>query len=1008
MFDDRNLVLQRIARFVIERVEPNLHRGNTPLEATAWVAPGEPVPFAEATANEFVPFEIGTAWGRPWGTTWFHVTGTVPEDFAGDGVRPEVLVNLGFNLGQAGFQAEGLVYDTEGRTVKAIEPFNSWIPVGEPGSAIDYYIEAASNPDVGGFWTHEPTVMGDWDTAPVDPLYHLTQLDIALLDTEVWELDRDIWTLRGLMGQLPKETMRAADILRALERMIDAIDPHDVPGTAAAGRAELAAELAKPASDSALRVVGVGHAHIDSAWLWPLRETVRKCARTFTNVLDLMDGDDTLVFACSSAQQFAWMKEFYPELFDRIRGRVADGRFVPVGGMWVESDTNLPGGEALARQFVEGKNFFLEEFGVETTEVWLPDSFGYSGALPQIVRASASDYFLTQKLSWNETNVMPHSTFEWQGIDGTRVFTHFPPANTYNSNLSAEELARSEKNYREKGRANYALLPFGFGDGGGGPTREMLAQAKRTASLEGSPKVSVESPRAFFDAARADYPAPPVWTGELYLEFHRGTYTSQARTKVGNRRSESLLREAELWCATATRRTGAPYPYEKLREVWRTVLLLQFHDILPGSSIAWVYRDADRKYREVWEVLDGVIADALRALGAEPADEGGSAFNAGPFEVDGVPALGAGPVAGAETAASVSVSELPDGIAFTSDDLRIELDSAGRVRSFVDAGRELVAPGAVAAELQLFRDTPNQWDAWDIDAHYRRHESALTQVDAMTVTDSGPDRVAVLVERTFGDSSLRQEFSLVAGSRSLDISTSVDWHEKQTLMKLAFPLDVTADRSASEIQFGHIFRPTVENTSWDSARFEISGHRWVHVAEPGFGAAVGNNATYGRDVTKQPREGGGSITLVRESLLRAPLFPDPGADQGEHTFRTSLRVAPTVGDAVREGYRVNLPLRHATGGDVAPLVTVDGEGVTIESVKLAEDRSGDLVLRIYEALGARSSAILTIDRSDGTGVEETDLLERAVEPTGSVERTGSGVTLTLRPFQLLTLRVRGA
>jgi alpha-mannosidase len=411
------------------------------------------------------------------------------------------------------------------------------------------------------------------------------------------------------------------------------MDPHDVAGTAAAGRAALADVLSRPATASAHRITAVGHAHIDSAWLWPVRETIRKCARTFSNVLQLMDEDPHLTFACSSAQQYAWMKQYYPQLFERIRQRVADGRFLPVGGMWVESDTNLPSGESMARQLIAGKGFFLREFGIDPQEVWLPDSFGYSGSLPQIVAAAGSRYFLTQKLSWNETNTFPHSTFLWEGIDGTRILTHFPPVNTYNSDLSAAQLALAERNYAEKGAANSSLVPFGYGDGGGGPTREMLAAADITASLEGSPRVEIDSPQHFFERAEAEYPNPPVWSGELYLEFHRGTYTSQARTKRGNRRSESLLREAELWAATASIRTGFEYPYDRLAELWQTVLLQQFHDILPGSSIAWVYRVAEAEYARVEGELERIIADATTALAASvsfPVESGRSAGNSRP------------------------------------------------------------------------------------------------------------------------------------------------------------------------------------------------------------------------------------------------------------------------------------------------------------------------------------------------------------------------------------------
>jgi len=414
MHDDRQLTEQRLRRFRNERLEPAVYREALPLAVSAWAAPGEPVPFTDAVAARYTPITPGSAWGPPWGTTWLHITGEVPPAWLEprDDVRVEALVDLGFRTASPGFQAEGLAYDLDGNPLKTIAPRNFYLPLAllptagdQTSYGVDFFVEAASNPDVaaGAF---APTRLGDLATAGTEPLYRLGRVDVALRDVAVWELLRDVEVLDGLMHELRADGPRRALILRALERMLDAMDPDDVAGTAAAGRAELSKVLASPASASAHRVLAVGHAHIDSAWLWPVRETVRKCARTFSNVLSLMDDNPDFVFACSSAQQFAWIKENYPTLFERIRVKVAAGQFVPVGGMWVESDTNMPGGEAMARQFLMGKQFFADEFGVDTGEVWLPDSFGYSGALPQIAVAAGARWFLTQKISWNQTNRM--------------------------------------------------------------------------------------------------------------------------------------------------------------------------------------------------------------------------------------------------------------------------------------------------------------------------------------------------------------------------------------------------------------------------------------------------------------------------------------------------------------------------------------------------------------------------------------------------------------------------
>ena len=1013
MHDQKTLLENRLTRFVAEYLESALYRSTAPVDLTWWRASNEPVPFAEAVAQSFEPVQVGLPWGRPWSTTWIHVTGTVPQDWRSGGrlapdTRVELVVDLGFD-DQPGFQAEGLAWTPDGVTIKAVSPYNNHVPV-DPEAPVDLYLEAAANPGVSGtrqlngLRLYSPTPYGDPATAGDDLIYELRRCELGLLDLQVWHLLGEIATLDGLMRELPETLPRRAEILQALQRMLDVVDPENIAGSAAAARDELVDVLSRPAYASAHRLVAVGHAHIDSAWLWPVRETIRKCARTFSNVVALAEEHPDFRFACSSAQQYAWVKEFYPELFARISKLVAAGQFVPVGGMWVEADTNMPGGEAMARQFVAGKRFFLDNFGVETEEVWLPDSFGYSAALPQIVRASGSKYFLTQKMSWNQTNKMPHHTFWWEGIDGSRVLTHFPPVDTYNSDLSGRDLALAERQYREKGLATTSLVPFGYGDGGGGPNREMVAAAHRAASLEGSPTVRIDTPQAFFEAAAAEYANPPVWSGEMYLELHSGTYTSQSRTKRGNRRSEHLLREAELWATTAAVRSGQAYPAAELEELWHLVLLQQFHDILPGSGIAWVAQDAERNYAAIERRAEAVIGAALTAL----AGRGDRAltFNAAPHPRAGVPALGA--TEAAVPVAPVTLSRSGDAIVLDNGLVRVVVDGRGQISSLLDAamGREAIAPGEVGLRLQLHRDIPNNWDAWDIDVHYRRNVVEIDQVDAINVEED-EHRALVVVRRSFGSSTIEQRISLAAGAPSVEVVNALDWHERHKLLKLGFALDVHADRAASETQFGHVFRPTHANTSWEYARFETCAHRWVHVAEPGYGVAITNDSIYGHDVNRTVRTDGGTTTTVRLSLVRGPEFPDPSADQGEHLSRVTIRPAAAIPDAVEEGYRTNLPLRQIRGGnDVAPLLTVSNPAIVVETVKLAEDGSGDVVVRLYESDGGRATGGLDASFPVAS-VQFTDLLERPIgHPT--CRPTETGAALSLRPFEILTVRlVRG-
>ncbi|MGW3976329.1 alpha-mannosidase [Streptomyces mirabilis] len=1010
MHDERRRIEERVARVHDQRIKPAIYAASVPFEVEAWQAPGEPVPFEEAAAAPYKPFAMDTPWGPPWGTTWFRMRGSVPADWTGK--RVEAVFDLGFVGDWPGNQAEALVHLPDGVPLKAVNPQNQYVPIAHPatgGEEIHYLVEAASNPDILANDFADPTPLGDRLTAGDKPLYTFKRADIAILDENVWHLDLDVQVLRELMLELGELDPRRHEIMIALDRAMDALDLDDISGTAAAARAVLAPTLAKPAHASAHTLSAAGHAHIDSAWLWPIRETKRKTSRTFSNVTALAEEYEELVFACSQAQQYEWVRDNYPHVWARIKKAVADGNWAPVGGMWVEADGNLPGGEALARQLIHGKRFFIEHFGIETKGVWLPDSFGYNAAYPQLAKLAGNDWFLTQKLSWNQTNKLPHHSFWWEGLDGTRIFTHFPPVDTYNAEFSGKEMAHAVRNYQDKGRGTTSLAPFGHGDGGGGPTREMMERARRLASLEGSAKVRVEHPDAFFATAREEIPGDQVWSGELYLELHRATYTSQARTKQGNRRSEHRMREAELWATTAAlNATGYSYPYEKLDRLWKTVLLHQFHDILPGSSIAWVHREAEAEYARVAKEVEAITAEAVAALGTGET----RVFNTSPVDraevvrtsvgipmYAEVPANGSALLDAGEPPQPVSV----DGRVLDNGLVRVELAEDGTLASV----RDLTADREVLADkgnlLRLHSDLPNYWDAWDIDKHYKNRYTDLLDAESVTVVEDGPLLGALKVERAFGKGSrIVQTITVRAGSRRIDVETEIDWHEAEKILKAAFPVDIRAPHSSAEIQFGHVQRPTHTNTSWESARFEVYGHRWVHIAEPGYGVAVINDSTYGHDVSRTVREDGGTTTTVRLSLVRAPRVPDPEADQGKHRFTYALLPGASIEDAIAEGYALNLPLRVAdSAGPAEPVVSVDGEGVTVEAVKLADDASGDVVVRLYESRGGRGTGTLRTG-FPLAGAQVTDLLER---PLTTVDTDGNAVAVALRPFEVRTLRL---
>ena len=568
-----------------------MRRGeSTQLDIAAYHVHGEPVPIADALAASYEPFALGSLWGPAWDTTWFRLRGTIPSGWIGH----EVV--MGFSIGAAGstgFGAEALVWH-DGVPVQGLSPnHRDYLLTSSAagGEGIELFVEAAANPPSPFGLNPWPLLLAEPDGTPQ---FTLERADLHTRDPGFEEFWHDFRILVELMTELPEGDPHSARIYSGLERACNLLELPDISNSWKRAHPVLKELLAEPAAPHTHTMSLVGHAHLDTAWLWPLRETVRKCARTFSTVLSLMDRYPEYRFAVSQAQHLAWMRDRYPDLWERMKVRIAEGRLEPTGSMWVEADCNIPSGESLVRQIFYGKRFYRDELGIETNDVWLPDVFGYSAALPQIMNKSGIRWFLTQKLSWNQYNVLPHHSFLWEGIDGSRVFTHFPPADTYNGNVSVRELRFSMENFKDHGEANRSIYLFGWGDGGGGPTSDMLESAARLRDMDGVPRLSMEGPGQFFSEAEADLADPAVWAGELYLELHRGTYTSQAATKLGNRRSEFALREAELWASLS----DADYPASALEENWKVLLLHQFHDIIPGSGIHWVYEDTARDHTD--------------------------------------------------------------------------------------------------------------------------------------------------------------------------------------------------------------------------------------------------------------------------------------------------------------------------------------------------------------------------------------------------------------------------
>jgi alpha-mannosidase len=1037
---------RRIQRLIKEVVFPLLTPTTAPLDIAAHFVRGEPIEAAEAYAREFQPFSIGQPWGGAWSTAWFRFEGTVPNEWAGKHVVARF--GLGYK-GMVGFGGEGLLWDGD-TPIQGINPRHNEATVASKakgGELVELHLEAAANPYVPWGGMEWPLLLPDYEGAP---LYRLTLAELAVTDKELEAAWHDLRVLTELAEALGPTDHHSIEIIRVLDAVALAVDTANIRDTLLSQHHAWGHLLSSPGPAKSHVVTAVGHAHIDSAWLWPIRETRRKCARTFSTAIGLMDENPDYVFACSQAQQHAWMEEHYPKLFDRMKQKVAAGQFEPVGSMWVEPDTNLPSGESLVRQLVFGKRFFMERYGIETDDCWLPDAFGYSANLPQILRAAGVRFFLTQKLSWNEIDRFPHHSFWWEGIDGSRVLAHCPPTDTYNGEFRVSELLKGQRDFAQHGISSHSLYAYGYGDGGGGPTRAMLDSYRRLQDLDPLPRVELGTARGFFNAVEAEALAAeaavtkarpgtvatahspgvgglPVWVGELYLERHRAVQTTQAHVKLGNRRSEDLLREAEMWAVAGL----AEYPQAELERAWRLVLLHQFHDMLPGSSIHWVHEDSRQDYNTVRTIAGGVIdaacGDIAARVGAGGSSPGLVVFNAGSHARSDLVALDPSAVGLAESRLAAAgglvaaaagtdgdaqapvqvlangrlgfVASVPgcgwalyhlvpavrtepanvtepavvikagDGFEVSNGLLTVRIDRNGTLSSVLDhtTGRQLIAPGTQGNVFQLHHDLPNDADAWDVDQGTFDRAIELRQAESIGIVEKGPVRAAVRVVHAFGSSRIAQDIRLVAGSRRLEFPTEVEWGERHRFLKVAFPLAVRAPSASYEVQFGYVERPTHANTTWDAARFEVPAQRWADLSEPGCGAALINDCKYGYDIR-------GSV--MRLSLLRGPTWPDPEADEGHHEFSYALLphggLASSLsgpGSVVEEAEAFNLGLRVVprSPGERTGKLPARGAVVEVSGAMVSSvkraDRGDELVVRIFEPAGSHGSMQLRLGES---------------------------------------------
>ncbi len=822
-----------------------------------------------------------------------------------------------------------------------------------------------------------------------------------------YQLWLDARVLRGMIDVVDSTSLRVADIEQALIEFTKAVD-FEQPLEERIADYKRARELLRPALEAhngstAPTYWAVGHSHIDLSWLWGYRETQRKVARTFSQQLRLMDIYPEYRFIQSQPQAYMICKQLYPHMYARMKEKIKAGQWIAEGGVWVEPDTNMSSGESLVRQIVYGKRFFKDEFGIDSKLLWLPDTFGYSAVLPQLLKKSGIKYITTQKIlrNGNEHDPYPYHYFNWQGMDGSTVtaFLH----NNYNSYTDVNIINQYWRERRQRYNVRHYLLPFGHGDGGCGPTRDHIEQVLRQRDLEGVPKVEMDSPAAFFAASERDGGPKETYVGEMYFAAHRGTYTSQAAIKRGNRKGEVALRDAEIWSAAAMEKTA--YPARALEDCWKELLLNQFHDILPGSSIARVTEEAAARYRFIMDETENITNQATRCL---TSDYGKTWFNSLSWQRTEVvetetgyarvnlPPMGWTSVVDPSIPAhAVTAQAVEDGIVLSNGLITAKINKRGEICSCTDQqGQPRIS--SKANVVKMYKDAPRRCDAWEIEPIYAEEPVALAEDGSIELLESTPWRAKVRVTRMLNKSTWTQDIVLDCESTRLDFITHVDWRERHRLLKVCFPTGVMTEQARCEMQYGFVCRPTHRSRRYDRDRFEVCNHHYTALCDENRGAAVLNDCKYGVSTL------GDEISLT---LLKAPTAPDVHADQGEHDFTYSYYFWDGTwmdSDVVRQGYALNTPVRAAAGmADTASLMRVEAQNVIIEAVKAAEDGSGDVIVRLYECKNAATRTALHVNLP----VAKAYLCSLTEENEAELLLDGNALALSFHVFEVLTVRL---
>lgn len=998
--------------------------------------------------KEWAEFSVGDFWGGYDVDAWFRATVPVPESWKDEKVSLRFLVGP---RDGGGSTAETLLY-VNGSPLQGIDVWHeeAWIPPEHlKHSSLHIALKAWSG------------------VLDVPDRRRFKKAELVLIDETTEKFYYLADTVRKAIQELDENDLRRSELVKHLNQSFLFIDflkkgSDEYYQSIAEAYRYLKTEVDKLGELEELKpkVVALGHSHIDMAWLWRLCHTREKASRTFSTVLHLMRQYPEYRYIHTSPQLYQYLKEDYPDIFEKVKEKISSGEWEITGGMWIEPDTNVPSGESLIRQILFGKRFMKEEFGVETNVVWLPDVFGYTWALPQIMKKSGIEYFMTTKISWSQYNRFPYDTFNWRGIDGTGILTHFitTPEDdsviyTYNGMVEPSSVKGIWDSYKQKDINDELLLAFGWGDGGGGPTKEMIESAKAMKNLPGMPEVEIGKAEPYFErlGERMKKKDLPVWDGELYLEYHRGTYTSQAALKKANREAEIIYHRAELFGVMHDLLTGQQhYKQEELNRGWEKLLLNQFHDILPGSSIRQVNEDARTDYAEVRNAGKNVQDEAVHGMLNQVKTEkrGVAVFNSLPIErsdyislplsehvtgetvlagpggkeasgqvieengerkllvkADSVPSLGYETftfehIAPDETS---SVSVRKDHL--ENDFYQIKLNAQGQIISIYDKenGREVLAEQSRANVFQAFEDKPMKFDAWDIDLYYQEKMREISNLTNTEVIEEGPLRGSLKLTWKFYDSTIVQTIRIYKDSRRIDFDTEIDWQEQQTLLKTAFPVDIRATSATYDIQFGNIERPTHWNTSWDYAKFETVGHKWVDLSEGNYGVSLLNDCKYGHDVKDN---------VIRLTLIKSAISPDETADRGSHSFTYSL--FPHSGSwkengVVETAYALNDPL---LGYEVAPntdgklpiayqFADISHDNVWLETVKKEEDGQA-AVIRLYEYKQHRNQDVKVRFGEQIKKAVECNMIE---EEIGEADYKENQISFSIKPYEVKTFKI---